>query len=186
MKHEIELLQRVLETAAKLRRRRTGVEYSRSKESGEELLAGSLGLLDTLFTSIAGCFLTCCIRINELRKDQSRSEIIRRRQTVSQEKKERGLTQLVRFEGLGVRVETVEGRLVDERVLPLRATTGVEDNILGRTNDGLDLIRVDDAGHVRVRDLGRREAERRDRSIVSPITTNMNKIGQRALTSSRA
>jgi hypothetical protein len=63
-------------------------------------------------------------------------------------------SKLLRLEGLGVRVKAVKSRLVDERVLLLGAAASIEDNILGGTEDGLDLIGVDDASDIGVRDFG--------------------------------
>lgn len=68
------------------------------------------------------------------------------------------LTQLVRLESFGIWIEAVEGRLVDERVLPLGAATSIEDGVLGGADNGLDFVRVDDSGYVGVGNFGRRKA----------------------------
>ena len=61
----------------------------------------------------------------------------------------RGLTQLLSPESLRVRVEAEENALVDKRVLVLspRALLVLR---VGGANDRLNLIAVDDAGHIRV------------------------------------
>lgn len=60
---------------------------------------------------------------------------------------------------LGVRVESVQGRLVDEGVLSGSSATGVELDILGRSDNGLNFVGVDDAGDVGVADLSGGEAD---------------------------
>jgi hypothetical protein len=69
-----------------------------------------------------------------------------------------GLEELLATEGLGVRVEPEENGLVGQRVLLLgeRPLLG---GLSGGTDDGLDLVRVDQAGDVGRGDLGGREVE---------------------------
>ena len=61
-------------------------------------------------------------------------------------------TQFLPAESLCVRVETEENSLVDEGVLVLRPGA-LLDLSVGRSDNGLDLIRVDETGDVGVGDL---------------------------------
>lgn len=66
------------------------------------------------------------------------------------------LTELLAADGLRVGVQAEENALVDKGVLVLRPGALL---VLGarRTDDGLDLIGVDETGDVRVADLRGRE-----------------------------
>ena len=62
------------------------------------------------------------------------------------------LTKLLPADGLRVRVEAEQDGLVDERVLVL-CPGALLDLSVGRSDNGLDLIRVDETGDVGVGDL---------------------------------
>lgn len=68
------------------------------------------------------------------------------------------LTELVPAKSFGVRVETEENRFVAERVLLLCPRT-LLDFLARRTDDRLDLRRVDQTGHIWVGDFGGGQAE---------------------------
>lgn len=60
---------------------------------------------------------------------------------------------------LGVWVESVQSRFVDEGILSGSSATSVELDILGRSDNGLNLIGVDNARNVGVADLSSGEAD---------------------------
>ena len=116
--------------------------HLRSKEGVDEGLASSLGRLGLLLV---------LLRLDALLLDyRQRGEYTARLQSGHER------TELLAADGLGVRVEAEENALVDKGVLVLRPGALL---VLGarRTDDGLDLIGVDETGDVRVADLRGRE-----------------------------
>ena len=118
------------------------ISHLRSKEGVDEGLASSLGRLGLLLV---------LLRLDALLLDcRQRGEYTARLQSGHER------TELLAADGLGVRVEAEENALVDKGVLVLRP--GALLNLrVGGTDNGLDLVAVDDAGDIGVGDLRSRK-----------------------------